>query len=71
MFGEVLVVITTITFDGADDPLQLLALVAVRSAARAYLQSIIRTVFGKELHDKQKQLLLRKQNIQSGNPLVF
>lgn len=52
VFASVLVVIKTITFDSADDPLQLLALVAVGSAARAYLQSVIRTVFRKELHEK-------------------
>lgn len=52
VFGSVLLVIKTITFDSADDPLQLLALVAVGSAARAYLQRIIRTVFRKELHGK-------------------
>lgn len=52
MFGAVLVLITTITFDSVDDPLQLLALIAVGSAARAYLQRIIWTVFRKELHGK-------------------
>lgn len=47
MFGEFLAVV--ITFDGADDPLQMLALIAVGSAARADLQGIIRAVFGEVL----------------------
>lgn len=49
VFGEVLVVVMVITFDGADDPLQMLALIAVGSAARADLQGIIRAVFGEVL----------------------
>lgn len=49
MFGEFLAVVMVVTFDGADDPLQMLALVAVGSAARADLQGIIRAVFGEVL----------------------
>lgn len=49
VYGEVLVVAMAITFDGADDPLQMLALVAVGSAARADLQGIIWAVFSEVL----------------------
>lgn len=49
MFGEFMDVVMVITFDGADDPLQMLALVAVGSAARADLQGIIWAVFGEVL----------------------
>lgn len=49
VFGEFLAVVMVITFDGADDPLQMLALVAVGSAARADLQGIIWAVFGEVL----------------------
>lgn len=49
MYGEVLVTVMAITFDGADDPLQMLALVAVGSAARADLQRIIWAVFSEVL----------------------
>lgn len=49
VYGEILVVVMAITFDGADDPLQMLALVAVGSATRADLQGIIWAVFSKVL----------------------
>lgn len=53
MFGEVLVVVMAFTFDGADDPLQMLALIAIGSTARADLQGIIWAIFSEEL-DKEK-----------------
>lgn len=49
VFGEVLVVVMAFTFDGADDPLQMLALVAVGSTARADLQGIIWAIFSEVL----------------------
>ncbi len=49
VFGEFMAVVMVLTFDGADDPLQMLALVAVGSAAWADLQGIIGAVFGEVL----------------------